>query len=83
MEAELKKFGKTYEFHSFDNAGHGFFGADRPDYRRRLRRKGGRTSSRGTKSISDDPRLRPVIVNQANEEKSCPHAGLLFIRPLL
>jgi carboxymethylenebutenolidase len=33
MEAELKKYGKTYEFHSFDNAGHAFFSVDRPSYR--------------------------------------------------
>jgi carboxymethylenebutenolidase len=32
-EAELKKYGKTYEFHSYDNAGHGFFGVGRMDYR--------------------------------------------------
>jgi carboxymethylenebutenolidase len=33
MEAELKKWGKTFEIHSFDNAGHSFFAVDRPDYR--------------------------------------------------
>lgn len=33
IEAELKKSGKTYEFHTYDNAGHGFFGVDRTDYR--------------------------------------------------
>jgi carboxymethylenebutenolidase len=33
MEAELKKWGKTYEFHTYDNAAHGFFGVDRADYR--------------------------------------------------
>lgn len=32
-EEELKKFGKTYEFHRYDGAGHGFFGAERPGYR--------------------------------------------------
>ena len=32
-EAELKKFGKVYELHSFDNTGHSFFATDRPDYR--------------------------------------------------
>ncbi|MCE5265339.1 MAG: dienelactone hydrolase family protein [Deltaproteobacteria bacterium] len=32
-EAELKKWGKTYEFHAYDNAGHSFFMVDRPDYR--------------------------------------------------
>jgi carboxymethylenebutenolidase len=33
IEAELKRFGKTYEFHMYDNAGHGFFATDRPNYR--------------------------------------------------
>ena len=33
MEEELKKHGKTYEFHSYDGAGHGFFAVDRPSYR--------------------------------------------------
>jgi carboxymethylenebutenolidase len=32
-EEELKKRGKTYEFHTYDNAGHGFFAVDRPSYR--------------------------------------------------
>jgi carboxymethylenebutenolidase len=32
-EAELKKFGKEYEFHRFDGAGHGFFATERPTYR--------------------------------------------------
>ena len=32
-EAELKKHGKTYEFHRYDGAGHGFFAVDRPGYR--------------------------------------------------
>ena len=32
-EAELKKWGKTYEFHSYDKAGHSFFAVDRPSYR--------------------------------------------------
>jgi carboxymethylenebutenolidase len=32
-EAELKKWGKTYEFHAYDNAGHSFFMVDRADYR--------------------------------------------------
>ena len=32
-EAELKKWAKTYELHSYDNAGHGFFGVGRSDYR--------------------------------------------------
>jgi carboxymethylenebutenolidase len=32
-EEELKKWRKTYEFHMYDNAGHGFFSVDRPSYR--------------------------------------------------
>ena len=32
-EAELKKHNKTYEFHRYDNAGHGFFYYDRAAYR--------------------------------------------------
>ena len=32
-EAALKRFGKTYEFHHYENAGHGFFAVDRPQYR--------------------------------------------------
>jgi carboxymethylenebutenolidase len=32
-EAELKKYGKDYEFHRYDGAGHGFFYYDRPPYR--------------------------------------------------
>ena len=32
-EVELKKWGKTYEFHAYDNAGHSFFAVDRADYR--------------------------------------------------
>ena len=33
LEAELKKLGKTYEFHRYDGAGHAFFSYDRPAYR--------------------------------------------------
>ena len=33
MEAELKRLGKTYEFHSYDGAGHSFFTVDRTAYR--------------------------------------------------
>ena len=33
QEEELKKFGKTYEFHTYPKAGHGFFYYDRPAYR--------------------------------------------------
>jgi len=32
-EEVLKKNGKSYEFHTFEGAGHGFFAADRPSYR--------------------------------------------------
>ncbi|MGB8984104.1 MAG: dienelactone hydrolase family protein [Anaerolineales bacterium] len=32
-EAELKEHGKTYEFHRYDGAGHGFFYHHRPAYR--------------------------------------------------
>jgi carboxymethylenebutenolidase len=32
-EQELKKHAKTYEFHMYPNAGHGFFYYDRPNYR--------------------------------------------------
>jgi carboxymethylenebutenolidase len=32
-EAELKRLGKTYEFHRYDGAGHGFFYWHRPLYR--------------------------------------------------
>jgi carboxymethylenebutenolidase len=32
-EEVLKKLGKTYEFHRYDGAGHGFFATPRPGYR--------------------------------------------------
>jgi len=32
-EAELKKHGKSYEFHRYDGAGHGIFYYHRPMYR--------------------------------------------------
>lgn len=32
-EQELKRLGKTYEFHTYENAGHSFFSVDRPAYR--------------------------------------------------
>ena len=32
-EEVLKRLGKTYEFHRYDGAGHGFFATDRPAYR--------------------------------------------------
>jgi carboxymethylenebutenolidase len=33
LEAELKRVGADYEFHRFDNAGHGFFAVDRASFR--------------------------------------------------
>jgi len=33
MEEELKRFNKTYEFHTYENAGHGFFQTEWPMYR--------------------------------------------------
>ena len=33
LEAELKKHGKDYEFHRYDDAGHGFWYYHRPNYR--------------------------------------------------
>jgi len=33
IEARLKELGKTYEFHSYENAGHSIFATNRPDYR--------------------------------------------------
>jgi carboxymethylenebutenolidase len=33
LEAALKAHGKTYEFHSYDGAGHAFMQVDRPSYR--------------------------------------------------
>jgi carboxymethylenebutenolidase len=33
LDAELAKFGKDHEFHSYDGAGHSFFSVDRPAYR--------------------------------------------------
>ncbi len=32
-EETLQRVGKTYEFHRYDGAGHGFFAAGRPAYR--------------------------------------------------
>ena len=32
-EETLKALGKSYEFHRYDGAGHGFFAAERPAYR--------------------------------------------------
>jgi len=36
IEAVLRAQGKEYEFHRYDGAGHGFFAADRPNYRPEL-----------------------------------------------
>ena len=33
LEEALKKHGKGYDFHRYDDAGHGFFAVDRPSYR--------------------------------------------------
>jgi carboxymethylenebutenolidase len=33
LAAELDKYGKQYDFHTYDGAGHGFFSNDRPAYR--------------------------------------------------
>ncbi|HZS15685.1 MAG TPA: dienelactone hydrolase family protein [Candidatus Dormibacteraeota bacterium] len=33
IEEELRAHGKTYEFHTYENAGHAFFAVDRPMYR--------------------------------------------------
>ncbi len=33
IEAALRAHGKTYEFHTFDDAGHAFFSVDRPNFR--------------------------------------------------
>jgi carboxymethylenebutenolidase len=33
LEGILKRHGKTYEFHRYDDAGHAFFSVDRPAYR--------------------------------------------------
>lgn len=33
LESILKEHGKTYEFHTYENAGHAFFAPDRPSYR--------------------------------------------------
>jgi carboxymethylenebutenolidase len=32
-EEALKKYDKTFEFHTYENAGHAFFAVDRPNYR--------------------------------------------------
>ena len=40
IEAALRSHGKTYEFHTFENAGHAFFSVDRPNYRVDATREG-------------------------------------------
>jgi carboxymethylenebutenolidase len=40
MEEELKAHSKTYEFHTFDDAGHAFFWVERPSYRAEAAREG-------------------------------------------
>jgi len=40
MEAELKKYGKTYAFHSYENARHGFFSVGRLDFSEAAAREG-------------------------------------------
>jgi carboxymethylenebutenolidase len=42
LERLLTEAGKTYEFHTFDNAGHGFFATDRPSYRPEAAKEGWR-----------------------------------------
>jgi carboxymethylenebutenolidase len=33
LDAELTRLGKTFEFHTYEGAGHAFFASDRPSYR--------------------------------------------------
>jgi carboxymethylenebutenolidase len=40
MEEEMKKHAKTYEFHSYEGAGHGFFWVERPMYNAEAARDG-------------------------------------------
>ena len=54
-EAELKKWGKTYEFHTYDNAGHSFFTVDRAAYRVEAAMEGWKESFNGSEDISADP----------------------------
>jgi len=35
LEEALKRYGKSYEFHRYEGAGHGFFYDDRPSYRQK------------------------------------------------
>ena len=39
-EEVLKRLGKTYEFHTYQNAGHSFFSVDRPSYRQEAAMEG-------------------------------------------
>ena len=58
VEAELKRLGKTYEFHSYDNAGHSIFAIDRPDYRPA-------TAQEGWKSVQPTSDAAPACVGPA------------------
>jgi len=40
LEEELQRHGKSYEFHSYPDAGHGFFSVDYPNYHRDSARDG-------------------------------------------
>ena len=40
IEAELKRLGKTHEFHTWEGAGHAFFSVDRPSYRQEAATEG-------------------------------------------
>jgi carboxymethylenebutenolidase len=40
LEEALKRAGKTYEFHSYQGAGHGFFSPERPGYRPEAAKEG-------------------------------------------
>jgi len=40
IEAALRQHGKTYEFHTFEDAGHAFFSVDRPNYRLEAAKQG-------------------------------------------
>ncbi|HTW98283.1 MAG TPA: dienelactone hydrolase family protein, partial [Acidimicrobiales bacterium] len=40
LEAALTKAGKTFEFHTYEGAGHGFFAVDRPSFRPEAASKG-------------------------------------------
>jgi carboxymethylenebutenolidase len=40
MEEELKRYDKTFEFHTYEGAGHGFFWVERPSYNTEAARDG-------------------------------------------